>query len=214
MKMKFLLQKAFAIVCLCALSMTALANDIHVATTGSDENAGTEEAPLATIAKALELVQAGDRILIHEGTYYITKRLKIPELPTNPDMRCEMRAYPDDAAGKVIIDGTNMVASSEIEFKQSRCIYVNHLANYWTFYGLTLQNALDNGMKMEGSYNIVERCVFRWNNLPVCRLVCTRTSLSRRPNRSLSAEPRNSTLATLIAATTRLSIVMLTRMPT
>ena len=164
MKMKFLLQKAFAIVCLCALSMTALANDIHVATTGSDENAGTEEAPLATIAKALELVQAGDRILIHEGTYYITKRLKIPELPTNPDMRCEMRAYPDDAAGKVIIDGTNMVASSEIEFKQSRCIYVNHLANYWTFYGLTLQNALDNGMKMEGSYNIVERCVFRWNN--------------------------------------------------
>ena len=164
MKMKFLLQKAFAIVCLCALSMTAMADDIHVATTGSDENAGTEEAPLATIAKALELVQAGDRILIHEGTYYITKRLKIPELPTNPDMRCEMRAWPEDAVGKVIIDGSNMVASSEIEFKQSRCIYVNHLANYWTFYGLTLQNALDNGMKMEGSYNIVERCVFRWNN--------------------------------------------------
>lgn len=164
MKMKFLLQKAFAIVCFCALSMTALANDIHVATTGSDENAGTEEAPLATIAKALELVKAGDRILIHEGTYYITKRLKIPELPTNPDLRCEMRAWPEDAVGKVIIDGSNMVASSEIEFKQSRCIYVNHLANYWTFYGLTLQNALDNGMKIEGSHNIIERCVFRWNN--------------------------------------------------
>lgn len=164
MKMKFLLQKMFAIVCLCALSMTAMADDIHVATTGSDENAGTEEAPLATIAKALELVKAGDRILIHEGTYYITKRLKIPELPTNPDLRCEMRAWPEDAVGKVIIDGSNMVASSEIEFKQSRCIYVNHLANYWTFYGLTLQNALDNGMKMEGSYNIVERCTFRWNN--------------------------------------------------
>jgi len=140
------------------------AKDIHVATTGSDSDAGTEEAPLATIAKALELVQAGDRILIHEGTYFITKRLKIPELPTNPDLRCEMRAWPEDAVGKVIIDGSNMTASSEIEFKQSRCIYVNHLANYWTFYGLTLQNALDNGMKMEGSYNIVERCVFRWNN--------------------------------------------------
>ena len=164
MKLSKLFLKTFAIVCLCAFSMTALANDIHVATSGSDANAGTEEAPLATIAKALELVQAGDRILIHEGTYYITKRLKIPELPTNPDMRCEMRAWPEDAVGKVIIDGSNMVASSEIEFKQSRCIYVNHLANYWTFYGLTLQNALDNGMKMEGSYNIVERCVFRWNN--------------------------------------------------
>ena len=146
------------------VGLAVSANDIHVATVGNDDNAGTEEAPLATITKALELVKAGDRILIHEGKYYITKRLKIPELPTNPDKRCEMRAYPDDAVGKVIIDGSNMMASSEIEFKQSRCIYVNHLANYWTFYGLTLQNALDNGMKIEGSYNIVERCVFRWNN--------------------------------------------------
>ena len=143
---------------------TAMATDIHVATNGNDSNGGTETAPLATIAKALEIVQPGDRILIHEGTYYITKRLKIPALNTKADMRCEMRAWPDDAAGKVIIDGTNMVASTEIEFKQSRCIYVNHEANYWTFYGLTLQNALDNGMKMEGSYNVVERCVFRWNN--------------------------------------------------
>lgn len=143
---------------------TASATDIHVATTGSDTNDGTEAAPLATISKALEQVQAGDRILIHEGTYNITKRLKIPALPTNPDKRCEMRAYPDDAAGKVIIDGTNMTASSEIEFKQSRCIYVDHQANYWTFYGLVLQHALDNGMKMEGSYNRVERCVFRYNN--------------------------------------------------
>ena len=164
MKLKTLSLKMFVLVCLCAFSMTALANDIHVATSGSDANAGTEEAPLATIAKALELVQAGDRILIHEGTYYITKRLKIPELPTNPDLRCEMRAWPEEAVGKVIIDGTNLAPTSEIEFKQSRCIYVNHLANYWTFYGLTLQNAKDNGMKMEGSYNIVERCVFRWNN--------------------------------------------------
>ena len=38
------------------------------------------------------------------------------------------------------------------------------MANYWTFYGLVLQHAKDNGMKMEGSYNIVERCVFRFNN--------------------------------------------------
>ena len=161
---KKLLRRMGATMLMAFAMMSASATDIHVATTGSDTNAGTEGAPLQTIQKALELVKAGDRILIHEGTYYITKRLKIPELPTTPDMRCEMRSWPDDAVGKVIIDGSNMSASSEIEFKQSRCIYVNHLANYWTFYGLVLQNALDNGMKMEGSYNIVERCTFRWNN--------------------------------------------------
>lgn len=162
--MKHIQTKLIVVSLMTFVGLAVSANDIHVATVGNDDNAGTEEAPLATITKALELVKAGDRILIHEGKYYITKRLKIPELPTNPDMRCEMRAYPDDAVGKVVIDGSNMMASSEIEFKQSRCIYVNHLANYWTFYGLTLQNALDNGMKIEGSYNIVERCVFRWNN--------------------------------------------------
>ena len=143
---------------------TASATDIHVATTGSDTNDGTEAAPLATIHKAMELVKAGDRILVHEGTYTISERIKIPELPTNADKRCELRAWPESAVGKVIIDGSAMNHTTMNEFKMGRCIYVNHLANYWTFYGLVLQNAEDNGMKVEGSYNIIERCTFRWNN--------------------------------------------------
>ena len=98
--------------------MPVAANDIHVATTGDNNNAGTQDAPLLTIDKAMEIVQPGDRILVHEGTYMITKRIKIPALNTNPDLRCELRAWPEDAVGKVIIDGTNMNPSSEIEFKQ------------------------------------------------------------------------------------------------
>lgn len=165
MKKLHLLKKTAALLYVGVLTvMPVSANDIHVATNGDNNNAGTVEAPLLTIDKAMEIVQPGDRILVHEGTYMITKRIKIPALNTNPDLRCELRAWPEDAVGKVIIDGTNMNTSSEIEFKQSRCIYVNHEANYWTFYGLVLQNAKDNGMKIEGSYNIVERCTFRWNN--------------------------------------------------
>lgn len=143
---------------------TATARDIHVATNGSDASDGTEAAPLETIEKAMEEVRPGDRILVHEGTYYPTKRIKVPALNTTPELRCELRAWPDEAVGKVIIDGSRMNPQSENEFKQSRCIYVNHLVNYWTFYGLVLQNAKDNGMKLEGSYNIVERCTFCGNN--------------------------------------------------
>ncbi|MBP5171987.1 MAG: right-handed parallel beta-helix repeat-containing protein [Bacteroidales bacterium] len=142
----------------------ASAKDIHVATTGSDTAEGTEEAPLLTIHKAVEMVEAGDRILIHEGTYTISERIKIPALATSAERRCEMRAWPEEAVGKVIIDGSAMNHTAMADFKMGRCIYVNHLANYWTFYGLTLQNAEDNGMKVEGSYNVIERCVFRWNN--------------------------------------------------
>lgn len=163
MKKRF--KRVIAICGLLAFSFaTAVAKDIHVATTGNDDNSGTEDAPLATIHKAMTIVQPGDRILVHEGTYEITERIKVPELATTPELRCELRAWPEEAAGKVIIDGSNMEPKDKNAFKQARCIYVNHLVNYWTFYGLVLQNAKDNGMKLEGSYNIVERCTFRWNN--------------------------------------------------
>ena len=116
-------QRAFAASCMLAFALSSvMADDIHVATTGSDSNAGTEAAPLATIHKAMELVKAGDRILVHEGTYYITQRIKIPELPTNPDLRCELRAWPEDAVGKVIIDGSQMNPASSNDFKMARCI--------------------------------------------------------------------------------------------
>ena len=136
-------------------SVTATATDIHVATNGSDANTGTEQAPLLTIHKAMELVQPGDRILVHEGTYTISERIKSPALNTTPDMPCELRAWPEEAVGKVIVDGSAMHHTTMSDFKMGRCIYVNHLANYWTFYGLVISNAEDNGMKVEGSYNII-----------------------------------------------------------
>ena len=146
------------------MPMIVKAADIHVATNGNDDNPGTEEAPLLTIHRAMEMVTPGDRILVHEGTYIISERIKVPALNTTPDTRCELRAWPDDAVGKVVIDGSGMHHTTQNEFKMGRCIYVNHLANYWTFYGLVICNAEDNGMKVEGSYNIIERCVFHDNN--------------------------------------------------
>ncbi len=156
--------RSFLLYLMSSAILPALAADIHVATTGSDENPGTEEAPLLTIHRAMELVTPGDRILVHAGTYVISERIKIPALATTSERRCELRAYPDSAVGKVIIDGSAMHHTTQADFKMGRCIYVNHEANYWTFYGLVLQNAEDNGMKLEGSYNVVERCTFRWNN--------------------------------------------------
>ena len=165
MKMKLFARCAFLVMAaMLFVPSTVRADDIHVATTGSDDNDGTSEAPLLTIHKAMEMVKPGDRILVHEGTYIISERIKIPALNTTPDLRCELRAWPDDAVGKVVIDGSAMNHTTENAFKMGRCIYVNHLANYWTFYGLVLCNAEDNGMKVEGSYNIIERCVFHDNN--------------------------------------------------
>ncbi|MBR0037867.1 MAG: right-handed parallel beta-helix repeat-containing protein [Bacteroidales bacterium] len=136
---------------------------IHVSTTGSDANAGTADAPLLTIHKAVELIEPGDTIWVHAGTYTISERIKIPEKKTSAEKRCYMWSVPGEE-GEVVIDGSAMHHTNQNDFKMGRCIYVNHLANYWHFKGLTLCNAEDNGMKVEGSYNIIENCIFRDNN--------------------------------------------------
>jgi len=145
---------------LCLSWAPAMAS-LYVATDGNDNNPGTAEAPLLTIHKGVELLQPGDTLWIKGGHYVISERIKIPEKATSAKMRCYMWAVPGDT---VIIDGSAMHHTSMNDFKMGRCIYVNHLANYWHFKGLTLCNAEDNGMKIEGSYNIVENCVFYGNN--------------------------------------------------
>lgn len=149
----------FFVCMMCAMS--ASAGPIHVSTTGNDSNPGDETAPLLTIHKAVEMVEPGDTIWVHGGRYVISERIKIPEKATSAEKRCCLWAVPGE---EVIIDGSGMNHTTMDAFKMGRCIYVNHLANYWHFKGLTLCNAEDNGMKIEGSYNIVEQCVFHDNN--------------------------------------------------
>ncbi len=134
-------------------------SQIHVATTGDDSNKGTADSPYLTIQHAVNVAQPGDTITVHAGRYMLTKTIRIPEKNTSDTQRCYLWAN-----GEVIIDGSSIKYSNESEFKGGRCIYVNHLVNYWHFKGLTLCNAIDNGMKLEGSYNIIEQCVFHDNN--------------------------------------------------
>lgn len=42
----------------------------HVATTGNDDNPGSEASPFATIAQGLSVAQPGDTVYLHAGTYY------------------------------------------------------------------------------------------------------------------------------------------------
>ncbi|MBQ2523029.1 MAG: right-handed parallel beta-helix repeat-containing protein, partial [Prevotella sp.] len=157
----FRMRKVMVVYMLLGWALNISAASIHVSTTGNDENSGVESSPLLTIHKAVEICEPGDTIWIHGGRYVISERIKIPEKTTSAEKRCYMWAVPGE---EVIIDGSGMHHTKMEEFKMGRCIYVNHLANYWHFKGLTICNAEDNGMKIEGSYNIVEQCIFHDNN--------------------------------------------------
>ena len=150
---------SFTLIILCFSSFLS-ARTMYVSTTGNDANSGAESLPYATIQKAVDVAVAGDIIYVRGGTYMLTKRVKIDKSGTETARIC-LWGYPGE---RVIIDGSAEVVSSVNEFKQARCIYVNHFGNYWHFKNLEMCNAMDNGMKMEGSYNIVERCKFYGNN--------------------------------------------------
>lgn len=142
------------------ITFTVSARTIYVSTSGNDANPGTETSPYLNIQKAVDEAAPGDIIYLRGGTYMLTKRVKI-EKAGRADARISFFGYPGE---RVIIDGTNLAATNVNEFKQARCIYVNHFGDYWHFKNLELCNAKDNGMKLEGSYNIVENCKFYGNN--------------------------------------------------
>lgn len=155
---KFLLSLAM----LCAwLGAGAQASTLHVSASGSDSATGSADAPFATIQKAIEEVAPGGTILVHGGTYVISERIVVPEKATTADSRIRLWAAGD---GDVIVDGSAMQPKTQMEFKMARCMYFPYWANYWHVKGLTFQNAKDNGVKVEGSYNIFENCTFRNNN--------------------------------------------------
>lgn len=153
------MSKRFLFTLFMILLRCAATAQIHVSLTGNDSSCGSRFEPFRTIQHAVDVAKPGDTIWIHEGRYTISKPIRIPEKQTSATHRCYLWAK-----GKVVIDGSAMNYANEGQFKNGRCIYVGCHADYWHFKGLTLCNATDNGMKVEGSYNIVEQCVFHDNN--------------------------------------------------
>src|SRR5262249_8155450 len=50
-------------------SLTAWATELHVATTGKDDNAGDAAHPFLTVNHAAQVAQPGDTVTVHAGTY-------------------------------------------------------------------------------------------------------------------------------------------------
>ena len=94
--------------------------DVWVSSTGSDANDGSQDSPVATIAKAIELVAEGYTISVGEGTY-IANSLTIA------------KSFAMIGSGKVIIDGNaskimNINENTIVNF--TNVAFTNALNNY------------------------------------------------------------------------------------
>lgn len=151
---------------------------IYADPNGVAEAAGTYNEPF-DILTAFNELQAGDTLILKEGTYNLDTRILIPE--TQNGTAQSYISVKNEDGKKVIIDFSNQLIAST-----SRGIQVN--ADYWYFYGLEIKGAGDNGMYVAGSYNVVEYCEFHENQdagFQLGRAASTQTNIKDWPSNNL-----------------------------
>ncbi|MBR5061833.1 MAG: hypothetical protein IKX24_06790 [Prevotella sp.] len=132
----------------------------YVAPWGSDKGDGTWENPYYNLQMAVDKAVAGDTIYMRGGTYYPTMKkdgqkttVRIDKMGT-PDAWYTIRTFPGEFPVLNFRDQPKKVSIRGIQLN----------GNYWHIYGLHITEAGDNGIKVEGSHNVIERCTFSYND--------------------------------------------------
>ncbi|MBN2572937.1 MAG: right-handed parallel beta-helix repeat-containing protein [Deltaproteobacteria bacterium] len=131
---------------------STVADALYVAPNGKDSNPGTPAEPLYSLAAAVAKATAGSTIYMRGGTYdygatialaasgTATSPIRVWSYPNEIPV-LDFRAQPYDSAQRgILLTG-----------------------NFWHVKGIEICYAGDNGMKIEGSHNTIERCVFHHN---------------------------------------------------
>ncbi len=119
----------------------------YVATNGSDGNSGTDtNHPFATLGKAVGLANPGNLIYMRGGTYNFSAQVSFMR-NGSPAQPIRVRAYP----------GEHPILDFATEASNKHGILINN--SWWQVCGLEIVHAGHNGILINGSSNVVERCV-------------------------------------------------------
>jgi hypothetical protein len=143
------------VVCILSLVPGSLmaATYYYVSPTGSDANSGAFDSPFYSIHKAIPLLVAGDMIYVRGGTYAYTNKIYITT-SGNASATNNIWAYQDE---KPILDFSGMIDTNTT----GKGFEI--MGDYWSIRGLEIRYAPDNGMRIRGNHNTIERCVFHHN---------------------------------------------------
>lgn len=132
----------------------------YLSPTGNDAGDGTFDSPWYNLQKAVDAVVPGDTIMLRGGSYYPTTM--------KDGTKTTVRLYAIGSATKYFTIKNYPGEFPILNFKDQpkelniRGIQLN--GNYWHIYGIHITQAGDNGIKLEGNHNIVERCTFSNND--------------------------------------------------
>lgn len=129
----------------------------HVATNGNDAAAGTSDAPFATVQFAVNKAAPGDTILVHGGTFKHDATIQLTNSGTSA-APIKLWAAPGE---KPVLCWEGWWPADEKVRALSRGIFLG--GNSWHIKGLEICHAPDNGIKVEGSHNIIEACALHHN---------------------------------------------------
>jgi hypothetical protein len=129
---------------------------LFVAPDGDDSNDGSIGSPFATIEKALSMLtpSGGQTIYVRGGTYNLSSKIDI-DIAGVEGKPNKLWAYGDETP---IFDFSGQATDSG-----NRGFELSDTADWWSFKGLTIQNAGDNGLYTEGSNGVFEEIVTRYN---------------------------------------------------
>jgi pectate disaccharide-lyase len=144
---------ALAILVLFFLPSNLMAATYYVSPSGSDANSGTIGSPFYTISNAVTHVSAGDTIYVRGGSYSYSNKVFLTTSGTASATN-NIWAYPNE---NPILDYSGMRDTNTT----GKAFEIT--GNYWYLRGLEVQYASDNGIRIRGNSNTVERCVFHHN---------------------------------------------------
>ncbi|MDE5750820.1 MAG: right-handed parallel beta-helix repeat-containing protein, partial [Duncaniella sp.] len=140
--------------------------DIYIAPDGDDTADGSMAHPWMNLQKAVNEAQPGDVIWCRGGRYHFTMRDGSGKLTVrikksgSAEAPITIRNYPGE---QPIFDFEQQLLDCKGDRSKVGDRGMLITGNHWYLYGLHIMHAADNGIKLEGSYNRIERCEFSYN---------------------------------------------------
>ena len=134
--------------------------NFYVSPTGNDNNPGTYGQPFFSLQKAATLAQAGHVIYVRGGTFDYVSTIRLTNSGT-AGAPIKIWAYPGE---KPVLNFSGQpVGASSRGLLLTTNTTTGVGGDYWHIKGLEIKNCGDNAVKVEGSHNLIELCVFHNN---------------------------------------------------